>query len=447
MDANNGANPVRAIVTVSQFCQRTRKLLETDLGSVWIGGEVASISAPASGHWYLVLKDDRAQIRCVMFRQANIRCRQPKVGDEVLVSGRASLYEARGEMQLILNHLEQRGSGMLFQQFEALKARLQAEGLFESSRKQAVPALPRRIAVVTSPTGAAIQDIRRVFEKHRFDGLLRIYPAQVQGSTAPAQLIAALKQVDADANCDLRLLTRGGGSSEDLFCGTDEQLARTLANLKLPVISAVGHETDSTISDFVADLACATPTAGAEQILARWSRLEEALPALQRGLHRNIRIRMEQAIQRLDELQRRVAAPARQIELFAERNLGIQRRLQSAATQQRQCHQQRLQHLNARLAEQSPGMKLQKAQARLQSHQQLLSRVARDMLSRPREQLVRQARFLEAVSPLATLGRGYSLIRNEKGQVVRTQSQVATGDKLSARLYEGELSLQVLEKS
>lgn len=445
MDSAQGASPTRAILSVSQFCTRTRKLLETDIGNVWISGEVASFTAPRSGHWYLNLKDESAQIRCVMFRNANINCREPSLGDEILVCGRASLYEARGEMQLILSHLEQRGSGMLFQRFEALKAKLKAEGLFDTERKQPLPTLARNIAVVTSPTGAALQDIRRVFEKHRFGGLVRVFPAQVQGETAPAQLVNALQQADADPDCEMILLARGGGSYEDLFCFNDEALARCIAGLGKPVVSAIGHETDTTIADFVADLSCATPTAGAEQILQRWSRLEDALQNARLNINRAIIRRLQQVSQRLDELQRRVTTPARQVALLAERQSNLQRRADYGV--QRTCDRALANYtaVQAKLEKNAPRIRWQQAKQRLAEMQHLLQRSGQSLLTEPRHQLARQARYLEAVSPLATLGRGYSLLMDEQGNAVRDASQVEKDQRLKAQLSRGALEVTVLQ--
>lgn len=400
MRESHAAEPVRRIYSISELCQRTRGVLEQEIGHVWLTGEVASMTSPASGHWYLTLKDDQAQVRCVMFRQDNLRLARPAVGDQLLVSGRMGMYEARGELQLVLGHLEPLGWGALHKAYEELVARLRAEGLFAAERKKAIPNYPRQIALITSPTGAAIEDVQKVFARHHYPGRVVVYPTLVQGESAPASIIKALQRADAEPANDLILLTRGGGSFQDLFCFNDEKLARTLVALRTPVISAIGHEIDTPISDLAADLRCATPTAAAEQILAPFARLRDKLKHLQ---------------------QRAVSAGGRALAI----------RLHKLALS------------SNRLKGLSPQVRLAEAQMRLQIAKRSLQRTALQKVDKSNLALAEQVRYLTGISPLATVARGYSLLYQVDGRLVRSRDQVVEGQQLVARVGDGLLDLRV----
>ncbi|MFW5824439.1 MAG: exodeoxyribonuclease VII large subunit, partial [Marinobacter sp.] len=254
-------------LTVSELARQVRHLLESSFMQVWVEGELSSLSRPSSGHWYFSLKDQRAQVRCAMFRGFNQRVRPlPKEGDQVRIRGRVSLYESRGDFQIIVEHMEPAGLGALQQAFDALKARLQAEGLFAPERKKPLPAMPRHIGVVTSPTGAAIHDILIVLGR-RCPGIpVTLYPTPVQGQTATASIVAAIQRAVRHGQADVLIIGRGGGSLEDLWCFNEEAVARAIAACPIPTVSAVGHEVDVTIADFVADLRAPTPSAAAEKI-------------------------------------------------------------------------------------------------------------------------------------------------------------------------------------
>lgn len=436
---------VRAIHSVSDLCGKTRAVLEEKFSNLWVSGEVASITTPASGHWYLSLKDDKAQIRCVMFKSANSRCSKPKVGDEVLISGRFSLYEARGDLQLILNHLEPRGAGALHKKFEELKKKLLDEGLFAAENKKEIPKFPQHIAIITSATGAALKDIVTVFERHKYAGRLSIFPSHVQGEDAPKQLVAALNQADALAEIDLILLSRGGGSYEDLFCFNDENLARAIYATKKPVVSAVGHEVDTTICDFVADMRSATPTSGAEQILRAYIDLNPELNRLLGKLSQAISVQVSQHEFQLERLQRRLQSPVHQLENY-------QQRLDRLQERQSLYFKNRLEHLNHQLALlsqrhqlQSPALLTKNAATRVEEARTKLHRLGVATLSNKRREFLQLGRHLEAVSPMAVLTRGYSILLSEDQKALKSVKQTQPGEKLSALLTDGSLELEVLK--
>ncbi|HQR52883.1 MAG TPA: exodeoxyribonuclease VII large subunit, partial [Burkholderiales bacterium] len=308
LDAPAAAPPVREVFSVSRLNREARALLERGLGTVWLEGEISNLSRPGSGHWYFSLKDAAAQVRCAMFRQRNLLVRFPvKDGAQVLARGRVSLYEARGEFQLVIEHLEEAGEGALRRRFEELKQRMQAEGLFDAQHKQPLPALPRRIGVVTSPTGAAIRDILHVLRR-RFPAIpVLIYPVAVQGEAAPREIVQALGLAAARRECDVLIVARGGGSLEDLWAFNDEAVARAIFACPIPVVSGVGHEVDVTIADFVADERAPTPSAAAERVVpdrAEWLR---SLAATYRRLGLAMRRRLGDQRQALLQREQRLA--------------------------------------------------------------------------------------------------------------------------------------------
>ncbi|HET7757324.1 MAG TPA: exodeoxyribonuclease VII large subunit, partial [Steroidobacteraceae bacterium] len=331
----HAAAPAREVYSVSRLNRAVRALLERGLGVVWVEGELSNFSQPASGHWYFTLKDRDAQLRCAMFRMKNsLLGFTPRPGAQLLVRGRISVYEARGEYQLIVEYLEEAGLGALKREFERLKTRLAAEGLFAPGRKRPLPRFPRRIGVITSPSGAALQDILRILSRRYPPAAVLIYPSPVQGAAAAGALAAALASASARAECDLLILARGGGSLEDLWAFNDERVARAIHACALPVVSAVGHEIDFTIADFVADARAPTPSAAAELVVPdRMACLAGVAAAAQRlagGMRRELRsrtehlaatqrrlglahpgVRLQQQMQRLDDLALRLAGAAR----------------------------------------------------------------------------------------------------------------------------------------
>lgn len=398
MENSGQANALAAAITVSQLNRQAKALLERGLAKIWVEGELSNLARPASGHVYFTLKDKNAQVRAAYFRQ---RQRGPtlalKDGDQVLVFGRVSLYEARGDYQLIVEQVEPAGEGALKRQFEVLKKKLAAEGLFDEDRKRELPALPARIGVITSPSGAAIRDILSVL-KRRFPSVpVIIYPAAVQGEAAPAELMAALATAIRRKECDVLIVGRGGGSLEDLWAFNDEQFARSIADSPIPIVSAVGHEIDFTIADFVADLRAPTPSGAAELVVpdrADWLR---SIASLATRIARLGRRTVEDLAQTLDWLARR-------------------------------------------LVQTSPSASLDRSSARLASLAQRLNRAARASVADVSHRLELAMRGLHSVSPLATLERGYAIVEDAaSGKVLLRASDTAPGRDIRARLAEGEL--------
>ena len=446
MHSNSIANDsIRAVHSVSDLCGKTRAVLEEKFAHLWVAGEIASISVPASGHWYLSLKDDKAQLRCVMFKSANSRCQKPKIGDEVLVSGRFSLYEARGDLQLILNHLEPRGAGALHKQFEDLKKKLLEEGLFAAEHKKILPSYPEHIALVTSSTGAALEDILTVLQRHNYGGRVSLFASPVQGENAPQQLINALQSADAQMDVDLILLSRGGGSYEDLFCFNDENLARAIFSTKKPVLSAVGHETDTTISDFVADCRSATPTAAAEQLLASYIGLGPELKRLSNSLNQTLTKNLAAKSSSIIDFRHRLQSPIHRL----QSNQQQLDRLQQNQTVQmdRQLGQKRheLDLLTQRLRAQSSVQLIRDANSRLEISRTELQRLGPEKIRDLMRSFVQLSRHLETVSPMATITRGYSVLRDADQQVVTSVAALRVGDPLSAMVTDGTIQMEVTE--
>ena len=379
-----------------------RSLLESGLGTLWVEGEISNLARPASGHWYFSLKDRDAQIRCAMFRQRNVLSRfAPREGQLVVAFGRVSLYEPRGDYQLLVELMEDAGVGALQCAFDELKARLAAEGLFAPERKRALPTAPRRIGVITSPTGAAIRDIVQVLRRRCPAAQILIYPSPVQGAAAAAALIAAVELAGKRAEVDVLILARGGGSIEDLWAFNDERLARAILASPIPIVTGIGHEIDFTIADFVADLRAPTPSAAAQLVApdaAVWR-------------------------QRLEQLLARFTAAAR-------------RALRS--------EQLRLEALTRRLQQSHPGARLQQHSQRLDELEARLRLSLRARIAAGTARLESAARALQAVSPLATLERGFAVVtRASDGALITDATQLAVGEAFDARLAHGSLRATV----
>ena len=433
----------REALSVSQLNNRARLLLEDVFAQVWVEGEISNLAKPASGHLYFTLKDSQAQVRCALFRQNAARVRQAlRDGLAVRVRGKVSLFEGRGDYQLILDTVEPAGDGALRLAFEALKEKLSAEGLFASERKRALPAHPQRIGIVSSPTGAVIRDIISVFRRRAPQVALTLIPTAVQGREATAQIVRALQLADR-AGFDAIILARGGGSLEDLWCFNEEAVARAVADCVTPVVSAVGHETDVSISDFVADVRAPTPSAAAELLAPDSSDLQRRLDSLSRRLALSLRTRLSREQLRLDGLARRLRHPGERLRQQAQRLDDLDMRLRRAFAQQSTSRQERLARLEGRLHAQHPGRALALLRQRLDSLGERLPRAIELQLRQQRRQLENLAQTLHIVSPLATLGRGYSILLDERGQAVRSAAQTRPGQRLKARLGEGELDVRV----
>ena len=428
-------------VTVSQLNRQVKALLERGVGRLWVEGEISNLARPASGHLYFRLKDESAQISAAFFRN---RQRAPTIGikdgDHVIAFAQVSLYEARGDYQLIVEKIEPAGEGVLKRRYEALKKKLSKEGLFDEERKQSLPALPRQIGIVTSPSGAAVRDVLTILRK-RFPAIpVVIYPAAVQGDAAPGELIAALETAFRRSECDVLILTRGGGSLEDLWAFNDEQLARTIADAPIPVISAVGHEVDFTIADFAADVRAPTPSGAAELAVpdaADWLR---RLDGLARRIAREGRRALDDRYQSLDWLSRRLlsGSPAVRLSRQADRLREVRGRMAAAVREQIHDGMNTSLELNGALMRASPALAVQRSLGRAAALRQRLAAAGRRSVAGAAHALQLTARALDGVSPLATLDRGYAVITDANGKALMRARDVKQGDDIRARLAQGE---------
>jgi exodeoxyribonuclease VII large subunit len=438
---------MRDIYTVGRLNREARGLLEAGLPSLWITGELSNLSRPASGHWYFTLKDADAQVRCAMFRQRNLACRAaPRDGLQVLLRARVGLYEARGDFQLVVDHLEEAGEGELRQRFEALKRRLAGEGLFDAGRKRPPPRFPRRVGVVTSATGAALRDVLHVIRRRYPAMPVLIYPVPVQGTGAAREISEMLAIADRRAEVDVLLLVRGGGSLEDLLAFNDEGLARVIAGLELPLICGVGHEIDFTIADFVADLRAPTPSAAAELAVpdaAAWLAGFEAMARRLAGAAlRASRLRRDS----LARSARRLASlhPAQTLAQRTQRLDELQTRAQAALRRAIVHAGERVARQAAELAGRSPTARIAALTARIAQAGMMLAPALRHRLAVADGRLQAAASGLHATSPLATLARGYAIVTlAADGRVVSDGSQAPPGTEIDARLARGRLRARV----
>ena len=442
--------PARQVLTPSSLNRAARDLLEGEFPLVWIEGELSNFARPSSGHLYFTLKDSAAQVRCAMFRQKAMFLRfKPADGAHVLLRARVSLYEGRGEFQLIVEHMEEAGEGALRRQFEQLKAKLAAEGLFDDARKRELPRLPRRIGVVTSPTGAALRDVLSVIERRCPMVDIDVIPVPVQGNDAAPRIVAALEAAYRSARHDVILVTRGGGSLEDLFAFNDERLARTIAASPVPVVSAIGHEIDFTIADFVADLRAPTPSAAAELLVphqdALARELERYLRALRTTVSRTLRDRSQRTDLAFAKLQSR--RPDQRLRFLSARANALYPRLARAAQRSLLARAERLDRARQQLERNQPDRRAQALRERLLRLDATLARLVQRRIERNRLRLGELRRALHAVSPLATLSRGYAIVRDAQGNIVRDARAVAPGDSITARVAEGEIAATVVRSS
>ncbi|TRW50304.1 exodeoxyribonuclease VII large subunit [Aliidiomarina halalkaliphila] len=440
----------RNVLTVSALNRAVRRLLESNWSSIWLVGEISNFSAPGSGHWYFTLKDEQAQIRAAMFRGNNMRVRlpnnqRPGNGMQVMVRARISLYEPRGDYQLIVDHLEPAGEGLLQQQYEALKRQLAAEGLFAPERKKPLPERIRTLGVITSPTGAAIRDVLSVLKRRDPNLRIIIYPAQVQGAEAATQLLRALATAQRRNEVDALLLTRGGGSLEDMWCFNDETLARAISVCPIPTISAVGHEIDFTIADFVADVRAPTPSAAAELVSQDQGEVKRHLALIDQRLQRawqhqaqRQQVQLHHLRQRLQPLnpQQRLHSQAQQLDDLNQR---AQRALQRALKHNKQRWFNAAEHVQK-------GHLLKQIQTQQGLHNQGMKQVRQALLHQLQKA---NARFhacqqaLGIVSPLNTLQRGYTITFAADGSIVRKAEALNQGDELRTRFAEGEVTSTV----
>ncbi len=436
------------IYTVSRLNGEVREILEGQLGKIWLNGEISNFSAPSSGHWYLTLKDHSSQIRCAMFKGKNQSVRfKPINGQQVLVRGAISVYEPRGDYQLLIESMLPAGDGMLAQQFEALKMKLAAQGLFAADTKRSLPKNIQRIGVITSPTGAAIRDVLHVLARRDPSIEVIIYPTQVQGENADLNICQAINMANTRHEVDVLLLTRGGGSLEDLWCFNSEALAHTIYNSALLVVSAVGHEVDTTISDYVADVRAPTPSAGAELLSQdsenKSQRLSTVLARLKQSAS-HYQLKQEKRLNTLEHRLQRLD-PKRTLEQFEQRFDEMQLRLESALSQRLHRLARRQQLLVSRLELQSPKHKLNLESNRLSYLATRLQDSMQDILNQSQQRMKYAAHQLETVSPLATLSRGYSITTDARAQVIEDAAKLNIGDSIHTRLLHGQVVSKVID--
>jgi len=407
------------VVTVSDLNRRARILLENQFETLWVGGELSGVKNPPSGHWYFCLKDSAAEVQCVMYRsRAQFLEFRPENGQQVEVRARVTLYEPRGTYQLTIDEVRKAGLGALYEAFEKLKAKLDAEGLFAPERKRPLPRFPRRIGIVTSPAAAALRDVLTTLARRAPRVPVVIYPAQVQGETAAAQIARAIRAANAHDHVDVLIVCRGGGSLEDLWAFNEEIVARAVFESRLPIVSGVGHETDFTICDFVADVRAPTPTAAAALASPDRVALAEAVAALRRRLARDLARIVERGAQRLDHAARRLLTPAERLARNRERVAQLGRRLRIAATRDQQ--------------------------ARAAEVRALSPRLRRALPLRERAQRVASLRnALSHLDPTQVLARGYSIVRDASGHVRVTSAGLGAGDALDITFSEGGADVTV----
>jgi exodeoxyribonuclease VII large subunit len=433
------------VYSVSRLNREARDLLEGSFPRLWVEGELSDLSRPASGHWYFSLKDQAAQVRCAMFRSRNRAVGfAPRDGMHVLAKADVSLFEARGDFQLIVDYLEEAGDGALRRAFELLKQRLQAEGLFDAAHKKAIPVLPRQIGVITSPTGAALRDILSVLRR-RFPAIpVLVYPVPVQGAEAPLRIAAAIDLASQRHDCDVLILARGGGSLEDLWAFNEEAVARAIHRCEIPLVTGVGHEIDFTIADFAADLRAPTPSGAAERVSPDQTAWLQRLERIEARLQNLISRQLAAARERLAWLERRLQHPGRRLTTIAQRLDELEQRLARAQQTLLRHQYARLAHSQTQLRSHSPLRQMGSLKARQEQLALRLRGALRASLETRRAALGNLVRALDAVSPLSTLARGYAIVtRMPDGTLVRRAQDVAPGSEIQARLAQGRLLCDV----
>jgi exodeoxyribonuclease VII large subunit len=440
------------LLTVSQLNRQAKSLLESHFDFVWVEGEVSNFMIPSSGHWYFSLKDGRAQVRCAMFANRNQRVKfTPGNGDAIRLRCRVSLYEGRGEFQLIVEHLELAGAGALQAAFEKLKAKLLVEGLFDAGRKQALPAQVSKLGVITSPTGAAIHDILTVLRRRSPSIAVFLIPVAVQGEGAATQIASAIGranrwQEEGKIQLDALIVGRGGGSLEDLWAFNEEIVARAIAASALPIVSAVGHEVDFSIADLVADFRAPTPSAAAELLSPDQREWLQRLQVAERDLLRQVRRKLADANLKLAHLRQRLKHPGAQLREQAQRLDDLEQRLLLAQKNQMQRQHSKLALLDSRLMARSPLPQLRQLQRDTVQWRNRLDTAMQQRLSAYAKRLAHLAQILDSLSPLGTLQRGYAIVTDRQGKVIRDSEEVVIGDEVEARLANGHLGLTVTRK-
>ncbi|HGN1749106.1 TPA: exodeoxyribonuclease VII large subunit [Providencia stuartii] len=436
------------IYSVSKLNQAVRELLDRQMGKIWLTAEISNFSQPSSGHWYLTLKDDKAQVRAAMFRGQNARVTfRPQNGQQVLVRASVTLYEPRGDYQIIIESMQPAGEGLLQQRFELLKQMLGAEGLFDVTHKQPLPSPAKRIGVITSATGAALHDILHILRRRDPSLPVVIYPTAVQGDQAPAQIARAIELANKRGECDVLIVGRGGGSLEDLWAFNEEIVARAIFASQLPIVSAVGHETDITIADFVADVRAPTPSAAAELVSRNQVELIRQLHSAQQRLEMAMDYYLAGQQQRFSRLQHRLQQQHPQLRLARQQHQLslLNQKLTQTITRRLQTAQLRHDQLQRRLSQQDLRPQLQRQHRSLQQTQYHLQNMMTELLNSYKQRFAVACSKMETVSPLATLARGFSISETSDGAVLKKTSQVKLGQKLKTRLNDGWVESEVTD--
>ena len=435
------------IYSVSQLNQSVRLMLENQLGAVWLTGEISNFSQPVSGHWYLSLKDENAQVRCAMFRMKNMRVSfRPTNGMQVLVRANVSLYEPRGDYQLIIESMHLAGEGLLMQQFEALKLKLAAEGLFAQHLKKKLPHFSKAVGIITSKTGAALQDILHILQRRDPSLKIIIYPTAVQGKDAATEIAQMIELANQRQEVDVLIVGRGGGSLEDLWCFNEEMVARAIFHSHLPVISAVGHETDVTIADFVADVRAPTPSAAAELVSRNQTELLQQLQYRRQRLEIALDRLFAEKRQKLKHLSLRLHNQHPQAQLRIQQQLITQlsHRLQQTLRHHWQKTAENLTALSMRLYKNPFPLRLQQYEQQLAQLKVRLNSHMNLTLTLQQKQLAHLCGKLDSLSPLKVLARGYSITQNQQNFTIRSMKDVNVGEQIKTRLPDGDIISQVI---
>ncbi|WP_409161319.1 exodeoxyribonuclease VII large subunit [Pectobacterium sp. B2J-2] len=438
--------PSSAIFTVSRLNQTVRQLLEMEMGQIWLSGEISNLSQPSSGHWYFTLKDERAQVRCAMFRTSNRRVTfRPQNGQQVLIRATITLYEPRGDYQLLAESMQPAGDGLLQQQFEQLKQKLAAEGLFDQQFKQVLPSPAKQVGVITSASGAALHDILQVLQRRDPSLPVIVYPTSVQGAEAPLQIVRAIELANQRDECDVLIVGRGGGSLEDLWSFNDERVARAMFASHIPIVSAVGHETDVTIADFVGDLRAPTPSAAAELVSRNQLELLRQIQSQRQRLEMAMDYYLAQRNRDFTRLHHRLQQQHPHLRLARQQAqlVKLRQRLDDAMQQQLRQSSRQSERLQQRLMQQQPHTRIHRAQQRLQQLSYQMQSTVERQLNQNKQKLGIACSRLEGVSPLATLARGYNVTTASDGKVLKNVTQITPGETLKTRLQDGWVESQV----
>jgi exodeoxyribonuclease VII large subunit len=439
------------ILQVSELTRKVRFILESELNTVWLTGEISNFVAATSGHWYLSLKDNKSQVRCAMFKGNNQRVKlsnnaKPRNGQQVLVRAKVSLYEPRGDFQLIIEQLDDAGEGLLRQQYEQLKNKLNALGIFSQAHKKTIPSTIQRVGIVTSPTGAAVKDILTVLNRRNPNIQVTIYPALVQGQYASNDICHAITQANSRQECDVLIIGRGGGSLEDLWPFNEEIVVQAIYDSVIPTISAVGHEVDTTLSDYVADLRAATPSAAAELVSSDSDELLKKITILMLRLNNAINSNNRLLTQKFSHIQHRLAQvhPEQKLQIHQQKSDELNLRLMQTMKRLLVQNKQQPQQLNQRLNRLSPHKKITEYQIKVKQLQQRLSYAKQNNLQHKSELFVHLIEQLHLVSPLATIARGYGVIRDTEDKVISSIKQVSIDDEISVQISDGLIKAKVI---